>query len=59
MTGTWKHTLLAAVVMGMVAAGLVWWLEHFEVSRLHAEVSDYLAKYDKFKLWEAENSGDS
>ena len=53
---TWKQTIAAAVVMGLVAAAVVWYLERFQVGRLHDEVNDYLRRYDRFKLWEAEHN---
>ncbi len=56
---SWKQTVAAAIVMGLVAAAVVWYLERFQSIKLHEEVNDYLRRYDRFKLWEAEHSGDS
>ena len=53
-----KQTVLFAAILGVVAAGIVWWLEQFEVGRLHGEISDYLRKIDRFKEWEAEHGHD-
>ena len=45
----WKHTALMAVVMGVVAAGVVWYLERFEVAKMHNEMRDYLERHDAFQ----------
>lgn len=54
---TWKQTVAVAVIIGCVAAGIVWFLERFEVERLHGEVGSYLEKMDRFRAWEAEHGG--
>ena len=46
---TWKSTLVAAVVMGLVAAAVVWYLERFESARLMTEIHGYLDKIDHFR----------
>lgn len=53
----WSQMIMIGLVLGVTAAAVVWWLERFEVSRLHGEISDYLHRYDKFKQWEAEQQG--
>jgi predicted MFS family arabinose efflux permease len=55
---SWRQAFAFAVVLGLVAAGAVWFLERFEVAKLHGEVSSYLERYDRFKLWERENEGE-
>ena len=45
---TWKSTLIAAVVMGLIAACMVWWLERFSTDRLVEEMQRYLRKQDEF-----------
>ncbi len=58
MTGIgWRQVVVLAVVMGCVAAAVVWWLERFEVARLHEHFRQYLSKVDAFNQWEAEHGG--
>lgn len=54
---TWKQTLTFALVLGFTAAAVVWYLERFEVAKLHTELSEYLANHDRFKKWEADQHG--
>lgn len=49
-----KGLVVAALVLGVTAAALVWWLERFQVDKLHSEVHDYLEKYDEFRQWLAQ-----
>lgn len=44
-----KHTIVFGVVFGLIAAGVVWYLERFELNRLHGEVREYLSKRDSFE----------
>lgn len=46
-----RQVLLAGLVLGLTAALVVWWLERFEVGRLHGEVRGYLKNYDEFRDW--------
>ena len=48
-----SKVLLTGLILGVVAAGVVWFLERFEGRRLHAEVREYLDKYDEFRAWMA------
>lgn len=48
---TTRQILLAGLVLGVTAAAVVWWLERFEVERLHAETRNYLERYDEFREW--------
>ncbi len=41
--------------IAIVAAGLSWWMQRFELESLHTEIKDYLHKYDKFRQYEEEN----
>lgn len=52
--------LAVAVVFGVVAAAVVWYLERFETERMFRELRSYLAKYDAFREYEArgDNAGD-
>lgn len=45
------RVLVMAAVLGIVAAAVVWYLERFESRRLHAEVRQYLSRYDEFRAW--------
>ena len=45
---TWKQTLIAAVVLALVAAAVVWWLERYNGERMIAEMQRYLRKQDDF-----------
>lgn len=47
----WKQTAAAAILLGLTAALVVWWLERFEAERLHNDVRHYLEKYDEFRTW--------
>lgn len=44
---SWPRVLVAAVVLGMVAAAIVWYLERFEAERMRnlwaGEIQDWLA----------------
>lgn len=46
-----QKVLVAGVALGVTAALVVWFLERFELNRLHGEVQDYLANYDRFREW--------
>ena len=43
-----KHAIIFGVIFGLVAAGVVWYLERFELNRLHGEVKEYLGNYEAF-----------
>lgn len=44
-----KQAVIFGVVFGLIAACVVWYLERFELNRLHGEMRDYLSKHDKFE----------
>lgn len=44
-----KKALIVAITFGVVAAAVVWWLERFELNRLHGEVLGYLKNQDDFR----------
>lgn len=44
-----KQAVVFGVVFGLVAAMVVWYLERFELNRLHGEVREYLGNRDKFE----------
>lgn len=54
---TWRQTMVCAVVLGIVAAGVVWGLERFEIQRLHESFRGYLERQDQFRQWQAEHGG--
>lgn len=45
----WRQVLVTAVVLGVVAALVVWYLERFQAERLTGEIADYLRKRDEFE----------
>lgn len=46
-----KQIVLTGVVLGMVCAGVVWYLERFESARLFHEMREYMTRHDKFREW--------
>lgn len=56
---TIKHAIVFGIIFGLVAAAVVWYLERFELNRLHGEVKQYLDKRDGFEAYlrERESSG--
>lgn len=48
---TTRNAVIIGLVLGVVCACIVWYLERFESNRLHAEVREYLTKYDEFSEW--------
>lgn len=44
-----QQALIAGVILGVVCAGIVWYLERFEAKKLHAEMAEYLERHDQFK----------
>lgn len=59
MNGSVRQLVLVGVVLGVVCAGLVWWLERFELARLRellaAEAQGYLEKVESFRRWQQEH----
>lgn len=53
-----RNAVLTGVVLGVVAALVVWWLERFEVNRLHVQVADYLRDHAAFEQWRRERGTD-
>lgn len=47
----WRQVAVTAVVLGIVAGFVVWYLERFESERLFGEMRDYMAKRDLFEQW--------
>ena len=39
---TIKQALIIAIVFGITAALVVWWLERFEINKFHGEVQSYM-----------------
>lgn len=52
---TLKQALVFGAVFGFVAAIIVWYLERFELNRLHGEVRHYLKNYEAFKSYMKEH----
>ena len=47
-----RNALIAGAALGVVAALVVWWLERFELNKLHGEVRSYLENYNAFERWQ-------
>lgn len=47
--------LLAGVALGITAGAVVWFLERFEIEKLHHEVNEYLDRQDQFRAWLADH----
>lgn len=43
-----KQAIIFGIIFGTVAALVVWYLERFELNRLHGEVREYLDKRGEF-----------
>lgn len=56
---TLKQAAVFGVVFGLVAALVVWYLERFELNRLHGEVREYLGNRDKFAEFLRERENES
>lgn len=54
-----KQAIVFGVVFGLVAALVVWYLERFELNRLHGEVREYLGNRDKFQTYLDERQSES
>ncbi len=48
-----KQVLLSAIVLGLVCAGVVWWLEQFNRDRL---IQDFRAQLDKLPTFKGEQA---
>ena len=46
-----RNVILTGAILGLVAGAVVWFLERFEANRLHAQVREYLHRYDEFQDW--------
>lgn len=55
----WRQALLMALVLGLVCAAVVWWLERFEVSRVIGEAEGVLRKHAAFEEWLNDRNGSS
>lgn len=54
-----KQALIVAIVFGVVAAGIVWWLERFEINKFHGEVQDYMKNQNAFQQWLQDQANES
>ncbi len=46
---SWRQTIIAALVLALVAAAVVWYLERFNGDRLMEQLQAYLRKTDAFR----------
>lgn len=44
----YRPAIVAGVILGLVAAGIVWWLERFESRRLVTEAEELLRRHAAF-----------
>lgn len=44
-----KQALIVAVVFGITAALVVWYLERFEINKFHGEVQHYMNNQELFR----------
>ncbi len=49
--------IVAVACVAILAAGLSWWMQRFELNGIHEEIKDYLAKHAAFNEWEAGHGG--
>lgn len=54
MSADMRRAILAGLVLGITAGVVVWFLERFELNRLHGEVNEYLSKRAEFHDFLAE-----
>lgn len=57
---SWKQTIASAILLGLVAAAVVWWLERFEEDRfLHRFLADLEdakgGPFARFLEWQREH----
>ena len=52
-----RQMILLIVCISILAGGLAWWLQRFEMQNLHSEIGAYLSKLDEFRAWEAGRGG--
>jgi len=46
---TLRQAIIIAVVFGIVAAAVVWWLERFEINKFYGEVQHYMKHQTAFQ----------
>ncbi len=60
MTDKLRESILAAALIAVFCAAIVWWLERYETQRMHSEIGTYLHRYSEFREWlEARERGAS
>jgi hypothetical protein len=50
-----RQVILAAIVLGLVCAGVVWYLERFELERIDRMVSEFRAELDRLPTFNRES----
>lgn len=43
-----RNAIVAGMILGVVAACVVWFLERFEVARMHEQIREHLERHDAF-----------
>lgn len=52
---TTRQFVLFVAIVSALSAGIAWWLQRFELDSLHKEISNYMDKHERFRLWEEQN----
>lgn len=52
-----RQLIVIVCACTLLTLGLAWFLERFQADAFHAEIRDYMTKWDRFRLWEAEQGG--
>jgi hypothetical protein len=50
-----RQLLVLVGAVTVLTLSLAWFLERFQSEAFHAEVRDYMGKWEAFKTWEAEH----
>lgn len=57
MSDKLRESVLAAALLAVFCAAIVWWLERYETARMHSEIGTYLHRYSEFREWLAAREG--
>lgn len=56
---TIKQAVVIAIIFGVTAALVVWYLERFEINKFHGEVQHYMKNQELFKEFLREKEGNN